>query len=157
MEIGVKLSWKARVAVFFASIVGLMLLLQVVPYGKDHTNPPIVREPDWAGARTRELARRACFDCHSNETRWPQLSDIAPVSWLVYYDVKEGRRELNFSDWRGGAKKHERPDKMAKEVRTNRMPPLMYILMHPEARLTSDERQELVGGLEATGAQHRSR
>ncbi len=74
-------------------------LLQLVPYGRNHTNPPVAAEPAWASAQTRALAVRACFDCHSNETTWPWYSNVAPVSWLIQRDVDEGRRRLNFSEW----------------------------------------------------------
>ena len=79
---------------------GMLLVvaaIQVVPYGQDHTNPPIVKEPAWNSASTRQLAKRACFDCHSNETRWPNYARVAPVSWLVERDVQQGREALNFS------------------------------------------------------------
>ena len=79
--------------------VGGFLLIQLVPFGRDHTNPPVVQEPKWDSPATRELAKRACFDCHSNETVWPWYSNIAPVSWLVANDTYEGRDHLNFSDW----------------------------------------------------------
>jgi hypothetical protein len=61
-------------------------------YGRDHSNPPVRIEPRWDRARTRELAVRACFDCHSNQTRWPWYSHVAPISWLVQHDVEEGAR-----------------------------------------------------------------
>src|SRR5215216_1353338 len=83
-----------------AMIVGvLFVVLQLVPYGRRHDNPPTTREPAWDDPTTRALAVRACFDCHSNETRWPWYSYVAPVSWLTQRDVDEGRRELNFSEW----------------------------------------------------------
>ena len=66
-----------------AIIVGGFALTQVVPYGRNHTNPAVVYEPDWDSPETRALAERACFDCHSNETTWPWYSTIAPISWLT--------------------------------------------------------------------------
>ena len=57
-----------------------MLAIQLIPYGRRHTNPPLVGEPVWDQAATRALAARACFDCHSHETRWPWYSHLAPVS-----------------------------------------------------------------------------
>ena len=80
------------------SVAGLLLLIQLVPYGRNHTNPPIVKEPDWDQPRTRELAVRACFDCHSNETHWPWYSHVAPVSWLLQWDIDEGRGVVDFSE-----------------------------------------------------------
>lgn len=141
---------KAKTILFASGCVTLLLLaVQAVPYGKKHSNPPVVKEPVWANQATRDLARRACFDCHSNETFWPGYSKIAPVSWLVQYDVAEGRKELNFSDWKG-TKEGEQADKLTNEVRKGEMPPLQYTLLHPEARLSAAEREELVKGLAAT-------
>ena len=79
-------------------LAGLVLfgLIQLVPYGRNHQNPPVVQEPTWADADTRVIAQRACFDCHSNETMWPWYTNIAPFSWLVQRDVEEGRSKLNF-------------------------------------------------------------
>jgi len=131
----------------------LFLLIQAVPYGRDHDNPPVVREPPWADVETRTLAKRACFDCHSNETVWPAYSHIAPISWLVQYDVREGRDELNFSEWKGGARKKERPGEIRKEMNKGEMPPFVYTLTHPAARLSAEERGRLVEGLVATAVQ----
>ncbi|OGU13423.1 MAG: hypothetical protein A2076_17395 [Geobacteraceae bacterium GWC2_53_11] len=125
-------------------------LIQVVPYGRTYTNPPIVREPSWDSPETRAIARRACFDCHSNETIWPWYSRIAPVSWLVRYDVDEGRKELNFSDWQNGAREGERPDKIGREISKGKMPPFQYFPTHPEARLSEAEKRRLIDGLNAT-------
>ena len=83
-------------------IVGLIvigLVIQLIPYGHNHTNPPVVQEPSWNRPETRAIVKRACFDCHSNETVWPWYSNVAPVSWLIYRDVAEGRQHLNFSEW----------------------------------------------------------
>jgi hypothetical protein len=88
--------WLFRVGVV---LIGALLLIQLVPYGRDHDNPPVQSEPPWDSPDTRALARQACFDCHSNETEWPAYANIAPVSWLVQRDVDEGRAVLNFSEW----------------------------------------------------------
>ena len=79
--------------------IALLVAAQAIPYGPSRTNPTVVEEPQWDSPMTRELASRACFDCHSNETEWPVYSRIAPVSWLVARDVQEGRAVLNFSEW----------------------------------------------------------
>jgi len=127
--------------------IALAALIQLIPYGRNHTNPPVTAEPKWDSATTRDLAKRACFDCHSNETAWPWYSNVAPVSWLVQNDVNEGREHLNFSEW-------DRPQKDAKdaaeEVRDGEMPMWIYLPAHPEARLTDAEKQALINGLEAT-------
>lgn len=129
-------------------------LIQAVPYGRTWTNPPVVREPVWDSPATRDLARRACFDCHSNETIWPWYARIAPISWLVRYDVDEGRSELNFSDWQSGDREGERPGKIEREISTGKMPPFQYVSTHPGARLAAVEKRRLIDGLKAT-AMHR--
>jgi hypothetical protein len=124
--------------------IGGFLLIQLVPYGKDHTNPAVVQEPAWDSPATRELAKRACFDCHSNEVVWPWYSSIAPASWLVAHDVEEARGYLNFSDWLPG---DVDLDHLQRVIRNGEMPPPQYKLMHKAARLTDAERQQLLDGL----------
>lgn len=128
-------------------IAGVFVAIQLVPHGREHSNPPVAREPAWDSPRTRELAERACFDCHSNQVKWPWYSWIAPVSWLVAKDVDEGRRHLNFSEF-------DRPQKhaheAAEELAEGEMPLAPYLWLHSEARFTASERDELVRGLEAT-------
>jgi hypothetical protein len=134
--------WLIRLSL---GVLALVVVIQLVPYGRDHTNPPITAEPAWPSPEVRALAVRACFDCHSNETRWPWYSHVAPVSWLVQSDTMEGRAELNFSEW-------DRPQKEADEaaevVTKGEMPPLVYFPTHPEARLSKEEQAVLSKGLE---------
>jgi mono/diheme cytochrome c family protein len=132
--------------------IATAFVIQLIPYGKDHANPPVVREPVWNSTATRELAKKACFDCHSNETTWPWYSKVAPISWLVYWDVVEGRDHLNFSDWRGGSRKSETPHEITKEVSEGEMPPLQYTIAHPETRLDAQSKKRLIDGLAATAA-----
>ena len=132
-------------AIVFIVVAGAAV--QVVPYGRAHTNPPTRVEPAWNSEATRALAVRACFDCHSNQTVWPWYSDIAPISWLIQRDVDEGRRKLNFSEW-------DRPQKEAHEsgktVRRGEMPPWFYAIPGSGARLSSAEQDALTAGLDAT-------
>jgi mono/diheme cytochrome c family protein len=134
----------------FAAAIGLFLAIQLVPYGRDHKNPPVVREPAWESEATRQLVRRACFDCHSNQTNWPWYAGVAPASWLVYNDVAEGRESLNFSDWLDGRREGEKGDEIRKEIEEGEMPPFQYRLAHPESRLSGAEKQSLIKGLTAT-------
>jgi hypothetical protein len=129
--------------VVFAAVV-VFVGMQLVPYGKDYTNPPVVSEPKWDSAETRTFAKKACFDCHSNETVWPWYTSIAPGSWLIYKDVVEGRNEFNFSDWQAQPKKHKR---LAEVINAGVMPPPQYLLLHPDARLSASERQQFLTGL----------
>ena len=98
-----------------------------------------------APAQIEELLTRACYDCHSNQTRWPWYSRIAPVSWLIERDVSLGREELNFSEW-GSYYPQTRRRKlqwMGRVLREGSMPPWTYRVMHPRARLNEAERAML--------------
>jgi len=130
-----------------AAIAGLALL-QVLPLGPHFTNPPISGEPTWDSPRTKELFNRACADCHSNETKYPWYSNIAPTSWLVAHDINEGREKFNVSMW--GVQKKNKGSDAADEVKEGEMPILPYLIAHPEARLSDTEKQELIRGLEKT-------
>ena len=138
--------WKI-IGIIVAVLIGGFVLIQLLPIGKDHTNPPVVQEPNWDSPQTRELAMAACGDCHSNETTWPAYSKIAPISWLVNNHVQEGRSRLNFSEW-------NRPQDGAEEAAgiTNggEMPPAYYKIMQKGARLTTAEKDALVKGMLAT-------
>jgi hypothetical protein len=139
--------WKSLLVIASVVVLGFLLVAQVVPYGRNHRNPPTVAEPRWDSAATRSLAERACFDCHSNQTSWPWYSHVAPMSWLVQSHVDEGRRELNFSEWQPG---NTEAREAAETVREREMPPSSYLLLHPEARLTAAEREQLARGLDAS-------
>jgi hypothetical protein len=128
-------------------LTGLFGLMQLIPYGRTHSNPPIITEPAWDSPRTRELAVRACFDCHSNETRWPWYADVAPFSWVVQYDVENARSVINFSEWQ---RSYPVARYSAHSVATGSMPTYKYRAAHPEADLTREEKHELMRGLEAT-------
>jgi mono/diheme cytochrome c family protein len=138
----------ARTAVFGAAgLVGLLAVAQAVPYGRNHSNPPVRKEPAWDSAQTRALAARACFDCHSNLTVWPWYTNVAPVSWLSQHDVDAGRSSLNFSEW----------DRLQDvgvgdvvESVNGGMPPWFYTLLHPKAAISKAEKQQLAAGLSKT-------
>lgn len=133
---------------FAAVAAGAALIgLQLLPYGRDHVNPPVVMEPRWDQPATRELAARACFDCHSNETRWPWYSNVAPASWFVQRHVDQGREVLNFSEWqRPQAEAHE----SAESLLEGEMPMASYSLLHTSARLSPSETRALAQGLTAS-------
>ncbi len=131
-------------------VVALFLLIQLVPYGRSHTNPAIVSEPNWNSPQTRDLAVRACYDCHSNQTIWPWYSNVAPFSWLIQRDVDEGRRRLNFTTWGQGRMEVDRSSRLIQE---GEMPPFYYIMLHPSAKLSSAEQQALINGLNQIGGE----
>lgn len=129
-------------------VVALFIILQLAPVQR--TNPAVVREPHWDSPQTRELAQRACYDCHSNETVWPWYAYIAPVSWSVAREVNEGREVLNFSDWDHLSGEVREGGEISEVLDEGRMPPSQYVGMHPSANLTPEEKRALAQGLQAT-------
>jgi hypothetical protein len=116
--------------------------MQVVPVKR--TNPAVETEVP-APVEVRTVLRRACYDCHSNETVWPWYSRVAPVSWLVAYDVNHGREKLNFSTWNRAttARQTKVIQKCWEEVENEEMPPEIYLPLHPDARLSEKDRSVL--------------
>ncbi len=135
-----------------AALLIVFVGIQLIPRGRDHTNPPITGSPDWDSPRTEELARRACFDCHSHETKWPWYASIAPLSWKIQEHVEEGRSELNFSTF---DKPQRHAHEAAEMVEEGEMPLKEYRYLHPESRLSADDKEALIQGLLVTfGGDH---
>jgi hypothetical protein len=132
--------WTGRIgALLFLSFVAL----QLVPVRR--TNPPV--ESDVAApAEVKDLLRRACYDCHSHETRWPWYARVAPVSWWIADDVEHARIELNFSRWPNHDPDEQRASlsDIRKQVSRGWMPLRSYKLLHPRARLDAAEREALL-------------
>lgn len=131
------------------SLLVVFAAIQAVPV--ERGNPPV--ESDVAApADVAGVLRRACYDCHSNETKWPWYSRIAPASWLVARDVREGRRELNLSRW--GLLDREKQRKLKREaweqVAEREMPPWFYTPLHSEARLAPADKALLKAWFEGT-------
>jgi hypothetical protein len=120
----------------------LLAALQLVPVGR--SNPPVESEVP-APTNVRGALRRACYDCHSNETVWPWYSRVAPFSFLIAHDVKSGREELNFSTWNRLATEQQvkKLKKSWEEVAEGEMPPWTYVAMHRGAALSTEDRAAL--------------
>ena len=139
-----------QLKIVLLAATAVFLLTQLVPYGRNHENPSIRLEPLWDSPGTRALAKRACFNCHSNETAWPWYSRIAPGSWLVYHDVAAARKKLNFSHWQAGKRAGEDAAAVAHQINKGEMPPFRYVIAHSEAKLSAAERKQLRDGLQST-------
>jgi hypothetical protein len=146
-----KLKW------IFAGLAAGFALLQLT--NPSRTNPPVAPGHDLTAAnpppQIATLLHSACYDCHSDETKWPWYSRVAPVSWLIASDVNQGRKHLNLSDW-----PHEHPDwaarrleNMSEEIEYGEMPPRKYTMIHANARLTQAQRKELMDWLDQEAAQ----
>jgi hypothetical protein len=109
----------------------------------DMTNPPVEADVGASG-QVKEAMKRSCYGCHSNETVWPWYSDVAPASWLVAYDVHQGRAALNFSSWGRytGAQRLKMLKEISEEIADGEMPPFYYVYpMHMDARLSAEDQQ----------------
>jgi heme-binding protein len=84
---------------------------------------------------------RACGDCHSNRTVWPWYTNVAPLSWLMVYGVREGRRAVNFSEWAAVPPERQRQllDASCHDATTGKMPDRLWTTLHPEARLSTQD------------------
>ncbi len=135
---------KVMLAILVVLVVGF-IILQLLP-APGRTNPPIISQVHWNSLETEALVRRACYDCRSNETVWPWYAQFAPVSWLVGRDVNQGRRAMNFSEGIAGIDGGELID----DIERGKMPPGIYLLMHPEVNLSDAEKAQLIEGIRAT-------
>ena len=115
-------------------LVGVFIVLQFIPVDREN---PAVQSDIETPADIKTILRAACYDCHSNETKWPFYSYIAPMSWQVADHVKEGRKELNFSEWNKYTidQKMHKLEEVVEEVEEKHMPLPDYLLLHPEAKM----------------------
>jgi mono/diheme cytochrome c family protein len=122
---------KIVLALFAVAFVGI----QFVPVAR--TNPSVVADFD-GNPEIEKLLRRACYDCHSNETHWPWYSAVAPASWIIVRHVEHGREELNFSHWgrMPRTQQDHKREECWEEVESGEMPQTGYVPLHPSARLS---------------------
>ena len=126
------------------------------------TNPPLKADFLKATAAPPEVAamfREACYDCHSDETRWPWYSRVAPMSWQVAQDVNDGRQHLNLSEWPADNPDRARKkiEDMSDEIDNGDMPLKKYTLIHRDARLTPEQRDTLTHWLDAQASALKSK
>jgi hypothetical protein len=133
MKLPLKLAW-----LVIGALVVSSLLSDIRPPGKAEASL-------LAGAHVPPEVRftidRACRDCHSEATRYPWYSYIAPVSLLINHDVKEGRRRLNFSKWSEYSviRRERFLSEIANQVQDKGMPLAIYALIHGAARLSQGD------------------
>jgi hypothetical protein len=126
-------------------LLAVFVVLQLIPYGWTHSNPPVVADAPWPSPEAEAIARQSCYACHSNETEWPAYSYVAPMSWLVRRDVDQGRAELNLSEW---DPLDNEADDAIEQVEEGTMPPRQYTVIHRGATLSAEERRILIDAFE---------
>ena len=135
-----------------AALVVFLVVAQA--FRIDKSNPPVESDLN-APPQVNEVMRRSCYGCHSNEVVWPWYADVAPASWLVAYDVQEGRKELNFSVWGtySQAKRQKKLKEITETITEGEMPPWYYVYpLHMEARLSQADRAALTEWIKSESA-----
>lgn len=127
-------------------IVGVFIVLQLIPV--DRTNKPIDKKQNFVDVlqppkQVQEILKNACYDCHSNEVKYPKYAYVAPISWSVKHHINEGRERVNFSEWASynAEQKDHILGEVIESVQNKEMPFNGYIPMHPEANLTDAQRK----------------
>jgi hypothetical protein len=131
-------------------IGGAMQLVQV-----PHDNPPANGTLNFDSPQTQALFEGACADCHTNDTQWPWYAYVAPAAWLNSIHVHDARGQMNLSALNAmpAFRKQGLAQSIEMQLRSGNMPPVDYQLMHPAARLTDEQKQQLIDGMKATLAQ----
>lgn len=129
-------------------LLGIFILIQLVPANKPDVtvdNPNDLLVNNSVPSNIESMLRTSCYDCHSNETIYPWYAYVAPVSFLVSKDTREGRRELNFSEWEklDFDEQAEMLEEIAEEVEEGEMPMKIYPITHPKAKLSDENREEI--------------
>ena len=131
-------------------VIAIFALMQVIRI--DTVNPEIIPEKDFlnvtqAPAEIANILTTSCYDCHSNQTKYPWYAQIAPGSWFMKKHINEGRKHLNFSTWSDytADKQNSKKEKIVEEVEEMGMPLTSYTLIHADAKLTDASRQALIG------------
>lgn len=127
-------------------IIGVFVAIQLIPI--DRTNKPIDKRQNFADVvkppkEVVLILKNACYDCHSNEVKYPKYACIAPISWSIKHHINEGRERVNFSEWMkyNTDQKNHIIDDVLETVESKEMPLKGYIPMHPEANLTDVQRK----------------
>lgn len=130
-------------------IIVAFILIQFFPIDKN--NPVATPQMDFlkiknTPEKTANLIRNACYDCHSNETKYPWYANTQPFGWFLESHIKEGRKELNFSTF--ATYETKRQIKKLKEavemMEKNEMPLDSYVILHPEAKLNAADKKQVI-------------
>ena len=136
-------SFRKNAKVVLLVVAAVLIICQFIRI--DKTNPPVLSDIP-TDSSVKSILKQSCYDCHSNETKWPWYSNVAPVSWLLSNDVNGARKHLNFSEWGSynPEKQLSKLDDIRDQIRQGDMPLWYYSLMHPSARIKQNEREKIL-------------
>lgn len=138
----------------------VLLVLVIIQFIRiDKTNLEVVIENDFIvqtnpPEHIQTILKTSCYDCHSNESTYPWYTNVAPISWWVKQHINEAREELNFSEWTSYPLKKQKHklEEVYEEVEEGEMPLPSYLIVHSEAKLTTEQKNELVAWFKAEKA-----
>ncbi len=139
---------KKPLKIILLSITLVFIIVQFIPNelpeNTQDTSKDLINS-EQPSDEVKTILKKACYDCHSNQSVYPWYSYVAPFSWLVAKDVREGREELNFSDWSDQSKRRKIKimNEMAEEIEAGKMPLDVYTIIHRDAILTDKEIEEI--------------
>jgi hypothetical protein len=141
---------KAAVLQVLSAVLGLWVLGSAMLHRLPHDVSDRARAPLFQGANIEPsvsyVFSHACVDCHSEKTRWPWYSNVAPASWFVEADVQRARSLLNLSRWDslGTAEQRALLTAIATVIENHEMPPHRYVILHPHARLSPEDSAQVI-------------
>lgn len=125
--------------IIYAFIIMVIVFLGIQFIPVNLSNPPVGEEINAPDA-VKQILVESCYDCHSNKTKWPWYNKIAPISWVIKKDVINGRSNMNFTEWdKYKSIEQDMKEMILEAIKEDRMPPLLYQLGHPSAKLTEEE------------------
>ena len=138
-------------------LIAVLIIIQFITV--DTTNPPVQKNKDFlemtkAPSEIGHILKNACYDCHSDETKYPWYFNVAPVSWILKNHVNEARRHVNFSTWGNYTTERQakKLDHCSEMINEGEMPLEAYIMMHSEAKLNEVQKKELTDYFDSTKA-----
>ena len=130
------------------ALAAVFVILQFIQPKRE--NPPVKAEVN-VDEKLKNIFKKSCYDCHSNETTWPWYAYVSPVNYLISYDVEDGRRHLNFSDWENyeTRRKIRKLNEIKEELEADAMPITSYVLLHPSTSLEISEKELILSWVKA--------
>lgn len=130
-------------------VVAIVLVIQVIPVERNvSTVPPgqSFEKTEKVPANVAAILKVSCYDCHSNNSRYPWYSELQPGAWFMAQHIKKGRDELNFDEFNNYSKRRKKAKikSIISQIEKDEMPLKSYRMMHGNARLSADEKKELL-------------
>ena len=130
-------------------VVAIVLVIQVMPVERNvSTVPPgqSFEKTEKVPANVAAILKVSCYDCHSNNSRYPWYSELQPGAWFMAQHIKKGKEELNFDEFNNYSKRRKKAKikSIISQIEKDEMPLKSYRMMHENARLSADEKKELL-------------